>query len=368
MEELKLKKIVGLLTAVTLLNTVSFAEFNDIDKNHWGYEAVEKMSAVQVLSGYPDGSFKPSKNITLAEYASIFSNFFNISENKIDNYFVDIEKGHWAKGKIEAIREYIQPKYDSLAESLKDYTKATEYGIKQDLPITREIVIYSLNSILALDNNSYSVDEAKKIFADYDKIIYPEAAFVLYKNNIISGEIIDGKVYIHPDRYITRVEISSMFSKLLNEGNKISNTETVEDFSNLISQMITLIKENKLNEVKDYIYDSGNKLCDIDFNIMLTKDIKVMVKKYFDKLEYNISEVSFDSYNKAHVLINKSSYDYISVLEPLKNIKISDLTTSKLTSIANDMEKQYKKTKNKIVNVIETINFIKTNDGWKIVL
>lgn len=363
-----MKKIISLVTFVTLLNSFAFAEFNDIDSSHWGYEAVQKMSKIEILSGYPDGSFKPGRNITLAEYASIFSKFFDINENVEDNYFVDIESGHWAKGKIEGIREYIQPQFNSIAETLKDNSIAIEQGIKAELPITREIVIYSLNSILALDNSIYSEEEAKILFADFDKILYPEAAFMLYKNNIISGEIVDGKVYIHPDRYITRAEISSMFAKLLMEEQKISNNETIEVFEEITKQVVKLMKDQNLNEVKKFVYDSDNKLEQIDFNSLVTKDVKSILNKYFGKLEFKIVEYGFDSYNKAHIVINKSAYDYTSVLAPLKKLKVSELTTEKMENVVNDIVKQYKKLKTKTVNTVETIEFIKTSDGWKIVL
>lgn len=360
---MKLKKIIGLITAATLLNTFAFAEFTDIDNFHWGYEAVEKMAQVEILSGYPDGSFKPNKNITLAEYASIFSKFFDIKENTKDNYFVDVEKAHWAKSKIEAIREYIQPQYDSIAESLNDNFAAVEYGIKQDLPITREIVIYSLNSILALDNTNYSEQEAKVLFADYDKILFPEAAMALYKNNIISGEIIDGKVYIQPERYITRAEISSMFAKLLNNGQKIINTEQVETFNQILNQVKVLSKEGNLNQVKNYIYDSNNRLTSIDFNNLVTKDVKTMINKYCDNLKYEIADYGFASYNKAYITLNKTSYNYKSLIG---NMNVNSLTKENIESILSKMVKDYKKLK--LNETVEVINFIKTNNGWKIVL
>lgn len=358
-----MKKIIGLFTAVTLLNSFAFAEFNDINESHWGYNAVSKMTDAKVLSGYPDGSFKPSNNITLAEYASIFSNFFNIKENTADNYFVDIAKTHWAKGKIEAIREYIQPQYDSLAEALNDYTTSTEQGIKPDLPITREIVIYSLNGVLALENSNYTESEARNLFADFDKILYPEAAFSLYKNNIISGEIINGKVYIHPDRYITRAEISSMFAKLLNSGEKISNSESVEEFEQIINTCMELKKEYKLNEAKKYLYDSTDKLSKIDLDNILAKDEKNMINKYFNKFEYSIVDYGFTSYNKAYVSINKKSADYSTLFN---NITTEDLTTENISKELKQMVQNYKKSK--IIEKIEVINFIKTSDGWKIVL
>ena len=83
-----MKKIIGLLIGGLLINSFAFAEFTDIDSTHWGYEAVTNMAENKILSGYPDGSFKPGKNISLGEYASIFANFFSIENNSRDNHFL----------------------------------------------------------------------------------------------------------------------------------------------------------------------------------------------------------------------------------------------------------------------------------------
>lgn len=361
-EEIKLKKLISLVVGTILINSLSFATFTDIDTLHWGYEAVDNMASIGILSGYPDGSFMPNKNITLAEYASIFNNFFEIESNLDDDYFPNINNSHWAKGKIEAIREYIQPNYDNISESLNIDKQAFEYGIVADIPVTREVVIYSLSSILALDNSDYVPGE-EKIFADYEKILYPEVAVILYKNGIISGENVNNELYLAPDRYITRVEIASMFNKLLVGGEKVSNTETIEDLEETIKNIIILAKEYKLNDVKEYIYDSANILNNIDFNNFLNKDIKNIIDKYFNKLKYDVVDYGFYSYNKAYITLNKKSYDYSEIVKCLKNINLTDLNES-----VNQISKVASKLKPKIVETAETINFIKNNNEWKIEL
>jgi len=357
-----LKKLIGIIIGFSLINSFAFAEFTDIDATHWGYVAVNNMAENKILSGYPDGSFKPSKNITLAEYASIFVNFFSIKDNDVDNYFVNIENSNWAKGKIEALREYIQPNYDNISESLGKDTTAFEEGIISDMPVTREVVMYSLAKILALDGAQY-VDGDEKIFADYEKILYPKEAVLLYKKGIISGEIKDGKIYLAPDRYISRVEIASMFSKLLVDGKKVSNTETIETFEEIIKNVVDLTKSYELNEVKNYIYDSSNILNKLDFDSLLNKDVKNIINKYFNKLEYNVVDYGFYSYNKAYVTINKKAYDYTEIIKLLKNT-----TSDNLNNIANELVKVANKQKLKVVEVTETINFIKNNNEWKIEL
>lgn len=357
-----MKKIICAITGFVLLNSFAFAKFTDIDDSHWGYNAVANMAENQILSGYPDGSFKPSKNITLGEYASIFANFFSIENNDVDNYFVNIDTSNWAKGKIEAIREYIQPNYDNISEYLGKDAKAFEEGIVANMPVTREVVMYSLARNLALDESKYTHGE-EKIFADFEKILYPKEAVLLYKNGIISGEIKEGKIYLSPDRYISRAEIASMFNKLLVNGKKVTNTENIEVFEDVIKNIIDLTKEYKLNEVKEYIYDSANVLDKLDFNSLVNKDIKNVINKYFNKLEYNVVEYGFYSYNKAYITLNKKAYDYSEITKVLKNI-----TSDNLNNVAKEFVKVGNNQKLKQVEVTQTINFIKNNNEWKIEL
>jgi len=222
--------------------------------------------------------------------------------------------------------------------------------------------MYSLAKILALDGAQY-VDGDEKIFADYEKILYPKEAVLLYKNEIISGEIKDGKVYLAPDRYISRAEIASMFNKLLVDGKKITNTESIEIFKDCLKNVVDLAKEYKINLIKEYIYDSANVLDKVDFNSLVNKDIKNVINKYFNKLEYNVVDYGFYSYNKAYVTINKTEYDYSEIIKVLKNITPENLkdTAKQIVQVAN-------KQKLKTVEVTETINFIKNNNEWKIEL
>lgn len=363
MEVDNLKRIICLLAATFIMSSISYADFSDIDEKHWAYDAVTQMEKTQILTGYPDGSFKPSNNINLGEYASIFSNFFNINANIDSNCFVDISESHWAKGRVEAIREYIQPQYNSILEYAEGKNNSYELGVTANMPVTREIVFYSLNSILAFDESVYSEGEEKRLFADYDKIVYPKAAVVLYKNEIVSGEIIDGKVYINPTKYITRAEISSLFYKLLNNGEKITNEEKIETFETIINDFGTLIEACKLNEAKMYIYDSANMISNIDFDSVIDKKLKSMINKYFSKLEYKVIDYGFTSYNKAYITISKTGYDYSNILKPLKSI-----STKSISEIAKEVTKTFDNEKLNVNDTIETINFIKNNNEWKIVL
>lgn len=69
--------------------------FTDVPRGDWYNTAVSTLYNAGILAGYPDGTFRPAANITRAEYATLFSRFFDVlSADGVD--FSDIE-GHWAE-------------------------------------------------------------------------------------------------------------------------------------------------------------------------------------------------------------------------------------------------------------------------------
>lgn len=49
----------------------SVMNFADIDEAHWAYKHIAKCVEKEIMLGYPDGSFKPEKQMTRAEIAAI---------------------------------------------------------------------------------------------------------------------------------------------------------------------------------------------------------------------------------------------------------------------------------------------------------
>ena len=71
------------------------SSYTDVSVNNWFNNAVCTLSNAGIISGYPDGSFKPNSKITRAEFATIASRFFDIEASGVDA-FPDIS-GHWAE-------------------------------------------------------------------------------------------------------------------------------------------------------------------------------------------------------------------------------------------------------------------------------
>ena len=111
--------------------------FPDVEKERWSVKEIEYMSDKDVIYGYPDGEFKPARNLTRAEFAALIFRFTGIDEAKNDkNPFSDLEESHWAYDEILALNE------SGLVEGYEDKT------FKPENNITRAEVMTVMNKIL----------------------------------------------------------------------------------------------------------------------------------------------------------------------------------------------------------------------------
>ncbi|MDR1574137.1 MAG: S-layer homology domain-containing protein, partial [Clostridiales Family XIII bacterium] len=65
-----MRKILAIATSVALFvpAAVFGASFSDLPDTHWAYNAIAAMSEKGIVSGYPDGAFKPSGTVTYGEF------------------------------------------------------------------------------------------------------------------------------------------------------------------------------------------------------------------------------------------------------------------------------------------------------------
>jgi len=81
----------NLLLDKTYSQTVSFS---DLPGDAWYTEAVKALAAKGVISGYPDGTFRPDAPISRSEFVAMLSRFTSISSGEM--IFSDIPGNHWA--------------------------------------------------------------------------------------------------------------------------------------------------------------------------------------------------------------------------------------------------------------------------------
>lgn len=68
----------------------------DLNQNHWAYDAVSKASAAGLVRGYPDGTFRPDRPITRAEMAAMLARALKLPGKDGLSPFPDVPRSHWA--------------------------------------------------------------------------------------------------------------------------------------------------------------------------------------------------------------------------------------------------------------------------------
>lgn len=67
----------------------------------WAAEAVNSLREEGIIGGYPDGTFRPSNNISRAEIVSMLVRALNDKETQDGKQFSDVASGHWAYSSIQ---------------------------------------------------------------------------------------------------------------------------------------------------------------------------------------------------------------------------------------------------------------------------
>ena len=91
-------------TEMTTGAAANLQMFPDVPNNYWASCPIDKLATNDVVVGYPDRMFKPSKNITRAEFATMLVKGFNqnIYSCAPEKIFSDVPTNHWANSAITA--------------------------------------------------------------------------------------------------------------------------------------------------------------------------------------------------------------------------------------------------------------------------
>lgn len=121
--------------------------YSDVSSNNWFNNAVSTLSNAGIISGYPDGTFKPNAPITRAEFAAIATRFSDASYTGRCT-FTDVPADHWAANAI------------ALAQDLGWINGYSDGTFKPNQPITRAEAMTLINRVLerAVDRDHMLAD------------------------------------------------------------------------------------------------------------------------------------------------------------------------------------------------------------------
>jgi tripeptidyl-peptidase-2 len=97
--------LMALLFFCLTLWTPAAHAFNDVQEGHWAKRDIDLLVARDIVSGYSDGTYRPGKGVTRAEFTVLLIKALNLEDTAATlkaagQLFRDVNEGYWAKGYI----------------------------------------------------------------------------------------------------------------------------------------------------------------------------------------------------------------------------------------------------------------------------
>ena len=213
-------------SAYTLIyNPVSFPDAD----GHWAKAAITDMASREIISGYPDNTFKPDGSITRAEFSAIIVRALGLPEGTGVSPFHDVSATYWCCGYIETAVSF------GLMSGYPDGNFCPDEQFTREQAMT---VVARAMDITKLDAG-FSDGGIGSLLSRYSDVSSVSAyavngAAACLKTGIITSKP-DGT--LAPQDNITRAETAVVVQRLLVKSGLINSPES--DSENIIEQLIS---------------------------------------------------------------------------------------------------------------------------------
>ncbi len=224
------------------------AEFSDV-QNHWARPFIEALAAENVISGFPDGTFKPNAPVTRAQFAAIVRQAFNESKVREARGFSDVPTNYWANTAIKEAYEtgfmsgYPNrsfrpgeeiPKVQVLVSLASGLRLSPKNQTTETLKIFRdaaEIPTYAVNPVAAATEESIVVNYPNVSYLNPNEVATrADVAAFIYQSLVDQGDLQPLATNLEASTYIVRGTTPSTQTTTNNTSTQTStNTSTAQD-------------------------------------------------------------------------------------------------------------------------------------------
>lgn len=240
-----LKKSLSLVLCLLMLSSVfavSAAPFNDVPESYnWAKEAIESLAKQSIITGYPDGTFQPGKNISKEEAVALFSRMLGANEEV--NNSVAILANVMYEGSIKG--------FDSFAKDAAAFLMYKKVLGESDLatylsssnkgqPLKRYEAATLIAKCLGGDVWLKSNPDVALSFADADEVPAAAKGYVYFASEAGVMQGVEDNKFM-PMGNVNRAQVATMIYRILSQMNytysagvitnidSIGNTVTVRD-------------------------------------------------------------------------------------------------------------------------------------------
>jgi len=215
------RKIAALLIGCSILTscwTTSFAaSFPDLDSNTWGWAKtqIEEMSEKGIITGFPDGTFKPAEAVTKLQSLILISRIFGVNESQNSEYvkiaetiYADDLKSYSISNKKEIA--YLLYKGVIRADELETYISKQN----ADLPLKRYEAAILLTKVMGSEKEVQNKLLTVLSYSDSASIPSHAKGYVEYvkDQNIMQGM---SDTEFGPMETVTRAQMAVMLYRII---------------------------------------------------------------------------------------------------------------------------------------------------------
>jgi len=180
--------------------------FKDVPANNWAYRSVQNMIDKGIVSGYSDGTFRPTEKLTREQFAKMLALTLDLDLVAVkEPTFSDIKANSWSLPYIETVKDYLQGYSFSIGKPFYD----------PGAIVTRQDVAVALVKGMKLKTDSANAEAIiRKSVSDYDAISPELAVYVAaaMENDLVAG-FQDGT--FKPNNGLDRASAVALMSRVI---------------------------------------------------------------------------------------------------------------------------------------------------------
>ncbi len=259
-----IRKVVLLILALSILvlpiasvsaQTTTNISFKDVKSTSWYYTYVTKLLDLKITGGYSDGTYKPNKSVTRAEFVTFLCNVKGYKQMQ-GNPFEDSQKS-WATGYITA----------ALNNGIIDLPEDKKF--RPNDAITRQEVVEMMCRSLNVEPDVTTKTPYTDVKTNSG---YSTAA---YLNYLMQGSLKDNKLIFQPNDKLTRAEAAAVVvnaydynsdkmaylnKKIAEEKQKKEEAEKYAKWQESVKGISPILLNNKEYLKKGSVYESNKYL------------------------------------------------------------------------------------------------------------
>jgi len=295
-------------------------KFDDIEKNYWANQYIERMAAKNLIVGDGNGKFIPNKATKNIEAITMIIRIMGWEDEakaitELPDGFKHLDVPKWSVG-------YIVLAYN------KGLIKDAELEFFQaNSAIKRYVVAKYIIRALGMEEEAIANMDKSLAYKDAGSIPLGNSGYIylISKLELMSGY----KNLFNPNGNFSRAEMATLFSRLDDKIESEKDEVEMGEFVQSVNGIITILKDN---DQERYLLSENVLIYDAEGKEILLSDLKVGVKLQLEFFDHKVVYIE---------IIEKETDKILKIYNGEVSKVVKATTESLLTILVDDVEKTF---------------------------